>query len=281
MAFTGNCDLYGAVHEDGVNRVVQHIMRQRPSPFNYATSYIAQHPEAACAPVQHTSDVVHYHNLDFTVEGPIPILGADAPPFGLNYAVQILSAQVDFFPENVFALPAELNPPLAGQRFALKVHVCGGLDCPSLEYVNQVPPGGGEQSKDGAVAANVPPKQVVPPTRRLKCFCLDAYVVGHVEIQLSGGRHWLMGVVDDVDIVDIKPDELEAAIDCYLRFTFDLLLREKLAMPLDNLFLGLNKDLENKLVKVTFSPTPNPPVANNPAIEDNQVKAFLDLKVSP
>ena len=31
MALTDNCDLYGAVHEDGVNRIIRHIMRQRPS----------------------------------------------------------------------------------------------------------------------------------------------------------------------------------------------------------------------------------------------------------
>jgi hypothetical protein len=28
-AFTDNCDLFAAVHEDGINRVARHIMRQR------------------------------------------------------------------------------------------------------------------------------------------------------------------------------------------------------------------------------------------------------------
>ena len=280
MPFTANCDLYGAVHEGGVNRIIQHIMRQRPSLFNYASGYIAQHPDAACASVRHTSDVAQYNNPDFKVENPIPVLGADAPPFGLNYAAQILSAQVDFFPGNVLGLPAELNPPMADQRFALKVRVCGGLDCPSIEYVKEVPPGG-SRSKDVTGAATEPSTPIVPPTRKLNCFCLDAYVLGHIETQFSGGQNWLIGVVDDVDIVDIQPDQLEAAINCYLRFAFNVLLREKLAISLDKMFLGLNKDLENKLVKVTLSLTPNPPAPHNPVIEDNQVKAFLDLKVSP
>lgn len=41
MAFTDSCDLYGALHEDGVNRMIRHITRQRPSPFNFATADIA------------------------------------------------------------------------------------------------------------------------------------------------------------------------------------------------------------------------------------------------
>ena len=35
MAFTDHCDIYLAVLEAGANRVIQHIMQQRPSLFNY------------------------------------------------------------------------------------------------------------------------------------------------------------------------------------------------------------------------------------------------------
>jgi hypothetical protein len=31
---------------------------------------------------------------------------------------------------------------------------------------------------------------------------------------------------------------------------------------------------------VVLTPTPNPPVANNPAIEDDQLKAFITMTVS-
>ena len=55
MAFTDNCDLFGAVHEDGVNRVIRHIMRQRPSLFNYATADVAPHAGLWCAKVDHTA----------------------------------------------------------------------------------------------------------------------------------------------------------------------------------------------------------------------------------
>jgi hypothetical protein len=38
MAFTDNSDLYGAINEEGINLIAQHIMRQRPSLFNYGTA---------------------------------------------------------------------------------------------------------------------------------------------------------------------------------------------------------------------------------------------------
>jgi hypothetical protein len=38
MAFTDNADLFASVGEDGINLVVRHIMRQRPSLVNYGTA---------------------------------------------------------------------------------------------------------------------------------------------------------------------------------------------------------------------------------------------------
>ena len=62
MAFTDNCDLYAAVHDDGVNRVIRHLMRQRPSLFNYATADVAGNRELWCHKVDVTSDVVKFAN---------------------------------------------------------------------------------------------------------------------------------------------------------------------------------------------------------------------------
>ena len=37
MAFTDRSDLFAAVHENGINATIGHLMWQRPSLFNYAT----------------------------------------------------------------------------------------------------------------------------------------------------------------------------------------------------------------------------------------------------
>lgn len=288
MALTDNCDLYAAVNEAGINLVACHVMRQRPSLFNYASAYIAQHPRLACQPVDHTQDVTDYGNPLFSVQAPLPLLGVDAPPVALNYCAQLTSAKIDFYPGNAISLPPDLNPPLPAQRFALYARVCGGLDCPLPDFIDGIepwPPGqqpqqpapGRDQAGDAQGQKSVPP--IVPPTRKLICFCLDAYLIGHVAIEPLLGKLALTGHVDSVDIVDIKPDNLESMINCYLRTTVELLLREKLTLPIVHTFLFDFDFL--KLPQITVELAPNPPVPNNPAVEDDQLKIFIDIKVGP
>ena len=57
MALTDNCDLLASIHEDGVNRIVQHIMQQRPSWFNFATADVAANRELWCQIPEYTVDV--------------------------------------------------------------------------------------------------------------------------------------------------------------------------------------------------------------------------------
>jgi hypothetical protein len=272
MAFTDNCDLFAAIHEDGINRVARHIMRQRPSLFNYGTQYINDHPKLACHPLEHTVDVTNHNNPLFTVVNAIPIFGADAPPVGLNFCAQLVDAKIDFHPGNVIGLPAELHPPLKQQHLAMMVRVCGGMDCPIQEFIDHIPPGSPFPTPPKEFVPP-PPPQFVPPTRELICFCLDAFVIAHVELVTVAGKACLMGKVDNVDIVDIKPEELEDAINCYLRTAMEVLLREKLTIPLEKLTLSF--PLFG--MPITLQPTPNPPVPNNPAVEDDQLKAFVSI----
>src|SRR5262249_12412548 len=102
------------------------------------------------------------------------------------------------------------------------------------------------------------------------CFCLDVFVVGGFE--LSNG--YLMGKVDGIEIVDIRPDGLENNLECYLRLAVTAALRQKLAIALNA--LALSFPLFN-MGTITLAPTPNPPVPFNPAIEDDQLKAFVTI----
>jgi hypothetical protein len=272
MAFTDNCDLFASVHEDGINRVARHIMRQRPSLFNYATQYVRDHPELACHFPDHTLDVTNHGNPLFGLENAIPIFGADAPPVGLNFCGQLVDAKIDFHPGNVIALPAELNPPLKPQHLAMMVKICAGIDCPIQDLIDKIPPGSPFGNAAGTERPKQPP-EFVPPSRKLICFCLTAFVIAHVELVTVAGKAYLMGKVDGVDIVDIKPDEMEDGVNCYLRTTMEVLLREKLAIPLEK--LALSFPLFG--MPIALTPSPNPPVANNPAVEEDQLKAFVTI----
>lgn len=268
MTFTANCDLFGAVHERGVNRVVRHIMRQRPSLFNYATADVAANPRLWCADVPHTKDVTNRHNPFFTIMDPLPVFGADAPPVGIGFCAQLVEAEVDFHPENVIPLPGELNPPLADQHFSFHFRLCGAIECPSPKLIDRIPVGTRRRKKgrDNVV--------VFPGTT--DCFCLDVYAVGHFRRELVGGQHRIVGKVDSMDIVDIKPDALEENIICYLKTTVNVLLREKLTIALESLMLSFPLF---GLATVTLTPTPDPPIPNNPAVEDDELKAFVTMTV--
>lgn len=275
MALTDNCDLYAAVHEDGVNRMIRHIMRQRPSLFNYATADIIANKEQWCAPVDHTDDVTKYGNPLFTQLPPLPVIGTDSPPVTLGFVVQLLKFEADFHPGNVVSLPAELNPPLQEQRFALHFMVCGGIACPEGRILDGIPV---TPPKPVAGTADIP-GQTPPPVQvpgRVQCFCLRVFVVGHVQRETILGKESLVGKVDGIEIVDIEPKELEDNIECYIRTAVTLVLRQKLAIPLATFFISFPLF---GLGTVTLAPTPNPPVPFNPAIEEDQLKAFITMTV--
>jgi hypothetical protein len=271
MAFTDNCDLFASVHERGVNRVINHFMRQRPSLFNYATIDIALNRELWCAPIEFTSDVPKYGNPLFTIMDPLPILGADSPPVSIGFIVQIPKIEIDLHPGNVISLPPELGPPLKKQQFALRLKVCGSLACPSQKDIDGIP---------------IPPKnsrkenrQTPPPVvlrGQLQCFCLEVFAIGHFERGFIGGKESLLGKIDGLEIVDIKPEGLENNIECYLKTMISVLLRQKLTIALETLTLSF--PLFN-LATVTVFPTPNPPIPNNPAVEDDQLKVFISMTV--
>jgi hypothetical protein len=271
VAFTDNCDLFVAVHEDGVNRAIQHIMRQRPSWFNYASADVASNRELWCNPkVQFTKDVTKYGNPIFKIEPPFPVFGSDSPAVFIGFCAQVTKAQIDFHPGNKIVLPPELSPPLQPQHFSLTFEVCAGLVCPSDQEIERIPIGGSPQIPGTNVPRERPP--VVLHGKPL-CFCIDVFVVGHFE-HTPGDL--LLGKVDGVEIVDIKPDPLESSLECYIRTAVNIVLREKLTISYKA--LGLSLPLFD-LATIMLSPTPNPPVPNNPAVEEDELKIFITMTV--
>lgn len=315
MAFTDRCDIFGAVHEDGINRLVRHIMRQRPSLFNYATPYFQQHPQLLCVPIEVEKKVSEAGNPLFTEQDPLPILGAPLP-IGVNFCVQLVEAQIDFHPGNVFGLPPELGS-LAAQRFALHIKACAGIDCPPRAMIEEllpfierylvamqmlavgkidevVTPGRTPNVATHytpASSAFVPrgerPRTVALPTRELVCFCLELYAVGYFEWGTVPGstQIWLKPRLDGLEIVDIEPKNMETAIECYLSTVLRLGILPRLMLPLEKMVLDITAELRemglNIGQQVNLEPSAVPAdVPNNPAVEEDQLKAFIKLTIT-
>ena len=272
MAFTDNSDLFGSAHEDGINLFVAHLMRQRPSLFNYGTEYIRTHPELMCRNVEVTKDVLKRGNPIITVEDPLDVLGTNGA-YALDFCFQLTNLQIDFHPENVFSLPPELK--LLEQHFAIKASVCGGIGCP--ERFPDIPP---QESKQPTTGLSSDPRRDVQTTvlhpEKLNCFCLDLFVVGHFEIRGMPDNQFLTLKMDGLELVDIKPDGLENSLECYLASLVRLVLLPRMSFPLKNLVFNILD-----LATVTLSATPiSAEVPNNPAVEKDELKVFINAVIT-
>jgi hypothetical protein len=287
MAFTDHCDVFISVLEAGLNRVVQHVRRQWPSLFNYGTAAVAQRSELLCQRIDYHPVVERRNNPLITVEPPVPIVGS---LYALDWCAQLTKAVVDFSPGNVLTLPPELGT-LGPQRFAIGATVCGGLACPPGELVDHLPfnperpslgpPKAYERTAvyERSTAYERPtglrprPPLEVLPTRGFRCFCLDGFVVGGARFTGPPHRQHVIGRLDGIEIVDIKPEGLENSIECYGSLVTRLVLLPQLAVPTVEF---VEQDLMGARVAIEPSPV-SAGIAFNPALEDDQIKVFLDL----
>ncbi len=279
MAFTDNCSIFGSIDEKGINRVVRHIMRQRPSLFNYGTDIFLTRPDLFCEKIDATTDVIKRGNPLFTLEDPIPVVGTNNA-IGLHFCFQVTNAEIDFHPGNVIQLPPELAPPLAKQRFAFRVKVCGGLGCPSERRgfegfpLPPLPPKKGRER-------DKPRPQLPPvplPTDGLDCFCLELFAVGHFAVEgPKGSQQYLVGRLDGLEIVDIEPKGLENSIECYLKLLINFVVLPRMKVALEK----ISFDILDGLATINLFATPiSAKVPFNPAVEDDKLKVFINMEVS-
>lgn len=290
MVFTANSDFYVAIQDAGINRLVNHVMRKRPSLFNYGSPLVASNPQLLCQQIQVAPEVLQAGNPLVTELPPLPVIQTS---YALNYAVQLTKGELDFHPSNVFTLPPELNPPLANQHLGVHFQVCAGVGCPPetsfpnplpgrntakptlspISYARRGPASGVSIPIIGGISQgdnNI----TVLPTRELDCFCLDLYATGGAKITGQVGNQQIQPFVDGIDIVDLKPDALENIINCYALLALNqgiLPTVGKAASSLAFVPFSIPGNLGSILMSASTT------VANNPAIEDDQLKIFVNL----
>jgi hypothetical protein len=290
MAFTNHSNLFAAVHENGINATIGQLMLQRPSLFNYATLLFTQALSSQfCQPITPPPG----GGPLFTVEPQLPVLGAPRP-LGLDWCLQLSNVSIDLHPGNTLTLPPELGS-LGPQHFALHLRACFGLACPDDVTVANL-----AAEMEAVVAANVlraaapaappTPTDTQPvPSATVICSCLDVFGVGHFEWGAVAGfpGQFLKTRLDNLEIVDLvtnPPSNLEDMLECYLRTVLRLGVLPQLIVPMQNLVLDITRMLQNNGTTigqhVSVVPAPvSASVPNNPAVENDQLKVFFNLKV--
>jgi hypothetical protein len=268
-------DAFGAITDDAVNRIIGFAHARAPFLFNYVAPSMAfirtddlPFPTpielwVTCAEVPDSplAGVPKYTRLE-----PFQLPGI---PLKLPYSIQMVSLHLDFHPVDILTVPDELLPPLREQSFALEALLDFGLACVPADLVNW-------QQSFGAVFIEGPRLTVLPVTE-LDCFVLKIFVTGRLVVQATpqpGQPHPLEQIrleVDGLEIVDIAPRGLEAAVECYL-----IAMLRGYVLP--SLVLGL-QSLVVKSLGLTMTPFLTQGLAHNPAIEENELRVWLDLDI--
>ena len=259
MPFTDRSDIYVALNEAGINRAIRHVMRQRPSLFNYATARVIGQPSLWCRPIDVHPVVMARRNPLFTEVPAVPVL-ATGNAYGIDAIAQLGQAAVDFFPVNVVSPPAELGALPAGSA-AFMAELSAGLGRPSQLPTAVLPSAG---------AASSP---VILPPGAMTCFTLSAFGFGSAGFTGTPGNEHIQAELLGFDTVAISPQALEDAIDGYVRLVVSLGILPRVAIPT----IRVVKDIVGLLHVVV---EPSAAVGRNPVIEDDQIKVFLQATVS-
>ena len=286
MVYTADCDIYIAVHENGINDLISRLMSEVPSLFNFGSRYISDYPQLACnaivaAPIDPEDPLISPVDVSGippllvnTTLNPFPTetppIGTPVP-FNLNipipspdFIVQLSKVQVDFYPGNAIALPATVASPLPVEHFAIHAQTFAGVSCPSSK---RRPPIDDTQRRHH-------------PVSDLDCFSLDLYAEG--VLKNNNSVRFLNTSLDSLDIVGFKPDGLRELIDCYLMYFTNGVL-SSVSNSVNSLLaetFNLESLLDYNPATFTLQISPSTTAPTNPTIEDDQVKLFMNADVN-
>jgi hypothetical protein len=168
--------LFAGVHETGANDLLRAFFTARPQHLNYRTS-------PAVGPVPASA----------TAWTTIPAISFPGVPGGIQLAIQFSIPTVDFDPDTL-----GVPPPLvfAPGEFSLKTTVTLTVLCGSRRGEDPDQPG---------------------PTFVLQRATLEVVGLGRVRVQTFGpGSGELSFELEAVEIVDIKPNDLESLLECLI-----------------------------------------------------------------
>jgi hypothetical protein len=213
MSLTQAEEVFASIHETALNDALTAFCNDRPRYLVYGSPSFV--PSTTIAETSMAS---------------IPFPGV---PGGIQWRIRLSTPQVDLFKQSM-PLPPELA--LGPGRFSARMGVELCLDCGRLRIDPRPPrekPGERPHDHD-----HEPPDDKRHPLRAVTCCRLEVFAVGHVErVMTSTGEDAVVLAVDAVEIVDIKPDEVESVLECLLFMILQAVLAE-IRLPLRALRVG-------------------------------------------
>jgi hypothetical protein len=234
MSLTETAMVFAGVHEDAVNDVLTAFCTDRPRYLVYGSPSFV--PATTVA------------------ETTMPAIAFPGVPGGIQWRVRLTIPRIDLYKQTA-PLPPEL--PLTPGAFSARLGVELCLDCRRLK-IDPRPPR--DKPRDSGTRddqkANPAGKDNRHPLAELTCCRLTLFALGHLEhVLTSAGEDAIALALDAVEIVDIKPDDVESVLECLLFVILQAVLAE-IRLPLRALRAGAFQ----------FS------ITQGPLIEDDQIK---------
>lgn len=297
MSLTSHSELYGAVHDAGVNTIIRHLMRQRPSLFNYGTEPIARNLKLLCRWIEASPGVTELISvlpaIPLLPTGPIEvevikgtIVTFSSEDLFLDYVVQVTDLQLDFHPGNAIRMPKGVGP-LKPHTLSFRAKVCAGVSCTP----RQIPGKQGLAYRSGSMRRGGDARpyrladfQAAATLTKLQCFCIELFGTAHGTFEGMKENQRLTLSVDRLELQDIAPEGLENAMECYMHTLLEKVILPTLTDVMAEIIFktheipGIPTGSSTKPADLgTIQIAASTAVANNPAIEDNQLKLFLNM----
>lgn len=234
MSLTQAEAVFASVHETALNDLLTAFFTDRPRYLVYGSPSFV--PSTTVA------------------ETTMAAIAFPGVPGGIQWRVTLGIPRVDLF-KKTMPLPPELSLNPGQFSASLDFELC--LDCRRLKIDPRPPRGKQDDRKDDKRPRDDrPPKDERHPLAEVTCCRLKVFAVGHLEhVVAVTGEDAIALAVDVVEIVDIKPDELESVLECLLFMILQAVLAE-VRLPLTALRAGAFQ-----LIPVV-----------GPLIEDDQIK---------
>lgn len=230
MSLTQAETVFASVHEDALNDALTAFCTARPRYLAYGSPSFTPVTTAA--------------------ETRMDAIAFPGVPGGIQWRLRLSIPRVDLF-KQTRALPPELS--LGPGQFSVELDAELCIECRKIR-IDPKPPR--PDKGHGTDNPNQPPRDDKHPLSELTCFKLRVFAVGHLEhVFTSTGEDGIAFAVDAVEIVDIKPDELESFLECLMFLILQAVLAG-IRLPLRALRAGAFQ-----LVPVV-----------GPLIEDDQIK---------
>ena len=210
MSLTEAEAVFASVHETALNDFLTAFFTDRPRYLVYGSPSFVP----ATTVAETTMSAINFPGV----------------PGGIQWRVRLGIPQVDLFKQTM-GLPPELS--LNPGQFGLRIDVELCLDCRRLKIDPKPPRDNPNEPKD-----DHRPKDDRHPLSEVTCCKLQVFAVGHLEhVVAVTGEDAIALAVDAVEIVDIKPDELESVLECLLFMILQAVLAE-VRLPLTALRAG-------------------------------------------